>query len=170
MIYSEAKEQLRLLVEEFFGDDSTVIFNNQSRTVKPPGNLVVIGFGSPRRHTNINNSTEENNDIIGNYQTQVSVTIDYFSHGKAVTDENDRAVAYEDDAADKMLAFANFLNSDYVIDWCYRNDTAVNIEGEIQDLTAVVNDTSYEYRARVVMQFYFTQRVEGYKASSNVAD
>ena len=62
---------------------------------------------------------------------------------------------------DDMLSFADFLNSDYAIRWCHVNDVSILIDGDVQDLTGVVNDTNYEYRARMSVLFYFTQKTVG---------
>ena len=38
---------------------------------------------------------------------------------------------------------------------------SILIDGDVQDLTGVVNDTNYEYRARMSVLLYFTQKAVG---------
>ena len=73
-------------------------------------------------------------------------------------------VAHENTAVDDMLAFADFLNSEHTINWCHENDVAIQFEGDVQDLTGLVNDTNYEFRSRLVVLLYFTQKVVGHAA------
>ena len=62
------------------------------------------------------------------------------------------------------LAFADFLNSQYAIEWCHSHDVAISFDGDAQDLTGLVNDNNYEFRSRLPVLFYFTQKAVGYAA------
>lgn len=70
-------------------------------------------------------------------------------------------MAYEDNAVDDMLSFADFLNSEHTVQWSHQNDVSILIDGDVLNLTGVVNDTSYEFRSRLTVQFYFTQKAVG---------
>ena len=71
-----------------------------------------------------------------------------------------RALA-DDNAVDDMLSFADFLNSEHTVQWSHQNDVSILIDGDVLNLTGVVNDTSYEFRSRLTVQFYFTQKAVG---------
>ena len=58
---------------------------------------------------------------------------------------------------DDILSYADYLNSHFVTEWGSLNDVAVLLDGDAQDLTGVINDNNYEYRARVNVMLYFTQ-------------
>jgi hypothetical protein len=58
---------------------------------------------------------------------------------------------------DEILCFADFINSQKTNDWCLANNIAFLTDTDAQDLTGVVNDTNYEYRARITINVYFTQ-------------
>ena len=62
---------------------------------------------------------------------------------------------------DDMLSFADFLNSEHTVQWSHQNDVSILIDGDVLNLTGVVNDTSYEFRSRLTVQFYFTQKAVG---------
>ena len=67
----------------------------------------------------------------------------------------------EANAVDDMLSFADFLNSEHTVQWSHQNDVSILIDGDVLNLTGVVNDTSYEFRSRLTVQFYFTQKAVG---------
>lgn len=96
------------------------------------------------------------------YLSRFSITVDLFTNGSPVVDEvSGKAVAYEDNAVDDMLSFADFLNSEHTVQWSHQNDVSILIDGDVLNLTGVVNDTSYEFRSRLTVQFYFTQKAVG---------
>jgi hypothetical protein len=102
---------------------------------------------------------------VGYYQSRISMQVDLFTHGLPVVDEETgQIVAYENTAMDDMLAFADFLNSQYAIEWCHSNDVAISFDGDAQDLTGLVNDNNYEFRSRLPVLFYFTQKAVGHAA------
>ncbi len=163
MNVSQAKELFRQLVKEHF-TDYTVIFSNQSRIGKPKIPLVTIMPGNVRRHLSPN-ELFDSEEIAGFYLSRIPFTLDLFTNGEEVIDdETGVACAREDTALDEMLLFANFLNSQYVTNWSHRNDVSIVIEGDAMQMTGIVNDTTYEFRSRLVVNFYFTQETVGDKA------
>ena len=83
-----------------------------------------------------------------------------------IDDETGQAVAREDTALDEMLLFANYLNSLDVTRWCNKNDVSIVIDGDAIQMTGIINDTTYEFRSRLVVNFYFTQETVGDNAGS----
>ena len=71
-------------------------------------------------------------------------------------------MAYENTAVDDMIALLNFLDSPYTIQWCHENDVAMLVDGEIKDLTGLINDNNYEYRSEITLLYWFTQGTVGY--------
>ena len=164
-----AKELFRQITKVYF-NEANVIFAQQSRVAKPKLNLVVITPGVIRRPYMANYGVSKD-ELIGSYETRMSIIVDYFSKGTPITDAStDAVVAYDNTAMDEMIGFANYLNSKYVTDWCYMNDVAITIDDDAQDLTGIVNDNNYEYRARLSVQFYFTQRAVGQAAIGSVEE
>lgn len=163
MRVSEAKELFRLLVKEFF-TDYTVIFDRQSRTTKPKIPLVTISPGNVKRQRAANELLNLS-DIEGYFHSKIPFVLDLFTNGSPVIDEETGAeIAREDTATDEMALFANFLDSQYVTVWSNTNDVAVQVEGDVLNLTGIVNDTTYEFRSRLTVNFYFTQKTVGGKA------
>ena len=156
---SEAKELLREHVQEYF-EGAEVTFTRQSRAAKPALPLVSLTLGSVHR-PRFPCSSGGGADSEGCYLSRVQVEVDLFTHGSAV-EESGAVVAYENTAMDDMLAFMDYLDSRYTTDWCHEHDLALSFEGDPQDLTGLLNDSSYEYRSRLTLYLYFTQGTAGY--------
>ncbi len=154
---AQAKELFRQLTAEYFCG-ATVVFANQSRQPKGMVPLVVITCGNVGRNQYANYGNVDG-VVVGNYHSRLSVTVDLFTHGTPVIDEETgKSVGYEDTAIDDILAFADFVGSEYTTQWSQKNDITILTDGDAQSLTGVVNDTSYEYRSRLSFFVYFTQR------------
>ena len=160
MRLSQARELFRSLTAQYFAG-AEVTFSRQSRAAKPQIPLVTLTAGNVKRPlTPV--YKEADGVLVGHYLSRVSIQVDLFTHGTPVIDDKTgRCVGYENTAVDDMLGFADFLNSQYVIDWCHSNDVAISFDGDAQDLTGLVNDNNYEFRSRLVVLFYFTQKAVG---------
>ena len=163
MKVGQAKELFRSLVKKYF-DGAQVVLANQSRTPMQKIPLVVITPGNVNRPTHPNYEIVDG-VLVANYLSRFSLTVDLFSNGAPVIDEETgETVAYEDNAEDDLLAFADFLNSEYALAWSHKNDVSILVDGDVLSLTGVVNDTTYQHRARLTAQFYFTQKAVGHAA------
>ncbi len=162
MRVSNVRQQFQSLIQLFF-PKAIVAFANQSRQPKGSVNpaLILITHGNVKRP---NQPVCEiiDGEPVANYHSRISMTIDLFSKGTPVKDENDEIFAYEDTTVDDLLALIDFINSEYTLNWCSKHDISISVEGDVHPLTGIVNDTSYEYRARVVFLIYFTQKAIGF--------
>lgn len=162
MRVSGVKTAFQRLVQLYF-PKAMVAFAQQSRQPKgyvSPA-LVLITPGIVKRP---NNSVEEiiDGEIVQNYHSRISMTVDFFTKGSPLMDENGNIFAYEDTATDELLSFVDFVGSRYTVAWCKKHDISIAVEGDVQPLTGIVNDTTYEFRSRVVFVIYFTQRAIGF--------
>ena len=161
MRVSQAKELFRSLTKQYFAN-AEVTFARQSRAAKPQIPLVTITPGNVRRPL-YPVYKEENGFLIGHYLSCISMTVDLFTHGQPVVDdETGNTVAFENTAMDDMLCFADFLNSQHTVDWCHEHDASILIDGDTQDLTGLVNDNNYEFRSQLAVLFFFTQKTVGH--------
>lgn len=162
MRVSGVKRHFQSLIQQFF-PNATVAFAKQSR--QPKGkvspSLVLITPGIVKRP---NQAVEEiiDGELVANYHSRIAMTVDYFTKGSPLQNENGETYAYEDTSLDDLLAFVDFVNSRYTVAWCKKHDISIAVEGDVQPLTGIVNDTSYEFRSRVVFVIYFTQRAIGF--------
>lgn len=159
----QARELFQQLTKEYFAD-ANVVLANQSRAAKQGQPLVVITQGNLNRPSKPNYSMTDDS-IVGHYLSRLSFTVDLFTNGSPVLDpETGMTVSYEDNALEDILSYADFLNSEHTVQWCHANDVAVAIDGDAMNLTGLVNDNNYEYRARLNVLFYFTQQAVEYAA------
>lgn len=160
MRVTDVRELFRQITKQYFAA-VTVIFSYQSRAAKPGLGLVVLTPGAVKRPY-LPNYQQIDDTMVGCYQSRLSITVDLFTHGSPVLDdETGEIAAYENTAMDDVLSYVDYLNSQFVTDWSYINDVAVILDGDAQDLTGVINDNNYEYRARVTVMLYFTQQAVG---------
>ena len=159
MNFSQARSLFLELTKDYFGDSATVIFANQSRTPKPENKLVTILAGTPKRASYAPQSLYKD-ELTAFYPANIEFTVDLFTHGKEVY-TNGILLGTEDSSLDEMFGFKDFLESEYVVDWCYMNDVAIEFKSDVQSLTGIVNDTTYEFRSRLIATVYFTHLASG---------
>ena len=49
-----------------------------------------------------------------------------------------------------------------MIPWCHERDLSIIVPNTVEDLTGLINDTNYEYRAMMEVQIGFTMTAIGY--------
>lgn len=167
MRVTEARDKFRQLVQKYFSK-ANVIFGRQSRVAKPDIPLVSITGGNVTRSTHPVVSSVDGYPV-GSYQSSVALALDLFTHGRAVRDEGTGLTYYENTAVEDMLWFADFLDSNYCIEWCTENDLAIARDGPVQDMTNIINDTTYEYRSHMEILLYFTEIAVGHTAGLDEA-
>ena len=167
MTQLELKEKLYDLVCEHFAllkKRGNIIWG-RSKAVYPGSPLVVIYM------TNIQRpflpTREYINGIINdNYPISTILSVDLVSHGEPVTDEPNIASQNKNTAVSELLDFANFINSVYVDNWCNINNISLRVRA-VQDLTAIINDNAWQYRALLEIDVGFIQTASGYTAHDN---
>ena len=142
--------------------DANVTFARQSRAAKPKLDLVVMAFGQVHRPIHGSPAVVDGEVAVA-YESRMSLTVDIFTHGRPVVDEETGAtIAYDNTAMDDALLFSGYLASPFITEWSSKNDVAILPDGDAQDLTGILNETSYEYRARLNLLVYFTQYAIGH--------
>lgn len=150
---------IRTRIAEQF-PDYEVTLSRQSRVIKPELPLITLTPGNIRR-PQAPNYDFKSDGFPGYYLSRIPIVIDLFTHGEAVYDDNDgTVVGYFNSAVEELVNVLNYLNSNACVEWCGLNDISILIEGEIQDITGIVNDSNYEYRARQEVGVYFTQEFD----------
>lgn len=162
MRVSGVKRHFQSFTQMYF-PNSDVVFANQSRQPKGriSNSLIIITPGNVKRP---NTSVDEyiDGEIIANYHSRIAMTVDLFTKGSPLKNDEGEIFAYEDTSEDDLLSFVDFVNSKYALEWCKKHDISIAVEGDVQPLTGIVNDTTYEFRSRVVFVIYFTQKAIGF--------
>lgn len=157
---AEAKEAIRQLTALYFRG-AKVTFTKQSFAVKPTAPLVTLTSGPIRRPRNPPVKVIDGRPV-SFYPATMLIQIDLFTHGRKKVLKRGQTPVLENTAEDDMLAFADFLNSDFAIQWCHERDLSVLVPDTVEDLTDLINDTNYAYRARMELQIGFTMTAIGY--------
>jgi len=161
MTYRELKKKLSELVSTYFGD-ATVIWG-MAGAVSPTCPLVTLTMGDVVRHY-LPIRGNVNGVPVDYYPSRTTVQVDLFTKGVGVTTEAGYTARRENTAVGDMIDFVNFLNSIYVDGWSDANDVYI-LANQVRDLTELVNDTTWEYRAMVELEIGFTQAAVGHTAT-----
>lgn len=144
-----------VLYERFtaYWSGATVVWGATDK-VKPPAPLVVLRLGTVTRATQP--ITQMIKGIVFSaYPSELPLQVDLFTQGEAV--EVDGEEYYENTAASDLLDFVNFIDSPATIEWSDRHDVGIALLGGVQDLSEVINDSQWQYRAMVELRLAFTQ-------------
>lgn len=164
MTFSEARKCFRDITVRYF-KDANVIYANQSHSVKPTSKpLVTIAFGNIKRPLNPPTQIVDGRPV-SYYPTSVTVTLNLFTHGRKIEIAKGITPAMEDTAAEDLMDFLSFLNSETAIQFCGENDIAIIIPNDVLTLSGIINDVAYEYRARAEIELRFTSMAAGYSGT-----
>lgn len=160
MTHREARRHIKNIIKKYF-DSAEVGFANRNHTPKANVPYVCITLGSPVRDLFPNIRLVEDR-LVSYYQTKLPVQVDLYTHGEdEEPDETGYAVG-EDTAVNDLTDFCDYLESQYVIQWCHRINAAISTNGSVQNLTELITDTDYEFRAMVEFDFCFVHKAVGH--------
>jgi len=164
MTEREMKALFLSLVKTYFGK-ADVIWG-RSKIVHPVHPVVCLMAG-PLVRNYLPVTLQADGIPINCYPTKVTVQIDLFTKGAMLSDDDGVTAARENTAVDDMMDFLNFIGSAYTSDWCYEHDMSILENGPVRDLTQLINDTSWDYRAMTELDVYFTQNAVGYTGTDH---
>ncbi|GHU52684.1 hypothetical protein AGMMS49975_09000 [Clostridia bacterium] len=128
---------------------ATVKWGNASG-VKPNAPLVVLRTGTVTRPPQP--ITQMSNGIVFSaYPSIVPLQVDLFTRGRQ-SEQN----YYENTAESDLLDFVNFLDSVSSIEWSAKHNISVALISGVQDLSEVINDSQWQYRAMCEFSVAFT--------------
>ena len=160
MNVAEVKEAIRQLTALYFSV-ANVTYTKQSFTAKPTKPLVTLTSGTVSRPRNPPVKIIDGRPV-SFYPATMPIQIDLFTNGAQEEVEQGFTPIAENTAEDDMLAFASFLNSEYVVQWCHERDIAIVVPPTVQDLTGLIHDSNFEFRAMMEITVYFTMTAIGY--------
>jgi hypothetical protein len=158
MTQSELKRKLCELVESYFG--SATVTWGKTRAVSPNVPQVVLNMGTVTRpYQPITRSVD--GVPVNEYPSKTTVQIDLYTKGAPTSGDPDTTAAYENTAINDLTDFVNFLNSVYVDHWSGLHDVSL-LANTVLDLTELINDVTWDYRAMVEVEIGFTQSAVGH--------
>jgi len=100
--------------------------------------------------------------VVSYYQTRLPVQIDLYTKGGAGKPDESGYVPSVNTAVEDMTDFLDYLESPYVTNWCFRLDVSIVTTGVVQDLTALITDSDFEFRAMAELTFCFVHKAVGH--------
>ena len=158
MTQSELKAKVYSLVREYFGG-ATVTWG-MTKGVSPSVPQVVLNMGAINRHYQPLTG-QVGGVAMACYPSQTVLQIDLYTKGAAILSGAGIAAAYENTAVNDLTDFLNFLNSPHIDVWSDRHDVSLLCRS-INDLTELINDTTWDYRAMLEIEIRFVQRAVGH--------
>jgi hypothetical protein len=98
-----------------------------------------------------------NGIVFSAYPSDTTLTVDLYTKGKLT-----EAGYYENTAENDLLDFVNFLDSVSTIEWSNKNDITIQLMSGVQDLSEIINDSQWQYRAMCEFSVDFTQWTADY--------
>jgi len=95
------------------------------------------------------------------YPSNTVVQVDLFTTGRKLNDTPGVTSSNLNTAVSDLTAFLNYIGSQAVTDWCDKHDVAI-ATNMVRNLTGVVSDTSWDYRAMTELEISFTQTAVGH--------
>ena len=160
MKIAEAKEAFRSLVAEYFGDSH--VFFAESKMARLPEPYLTIKFIGYTRQEHEVRRKRADYHVEAIRELRASIDLNLYTKGSQV-DGN----VYASTALDDMEGFINFLESDYAQGIQMQNDFAI-ITGNPQDVSVLLRDSQYQYRAYLSVEMRFADAAWGeYGQNSN---
>lgn len=131
-----------------------VVVWGATEKVKPFSPLIVLRLGTVTRATQ---PITQNIDgiVFSAYPSEAPLQVDLFTQGNAVKVDGDEY--YENTATNDLLDFINFLDSPSTVEWSNSKDISIALITGVQDVSEVINDSQWQYRAMVELRLTFTQ-------------
>ena len=154
MRLSEVQDLFYNLISEYWVG-AEITYARQDRIAKPKNPLVLLTYGNVTRYDMPNYMIVDGVNV-AQYQCSVLLDIDLFTHGAPMRLQGmGEVLTYRDSAVEDMSAFEDFLNSEYCVEFCDIHSISWAREGDIQNLSGIINETSYEYRSRITLRLYY---------------
>jgi hypothetical protein len=149
MTINDLKEKLYERVSAYWAG-ATAVWGATNK-VKPNAPLVMLRLGAVTRATQP--ITQMINGIVFSaYPSETTLQVDLFTKGRL-----SEAQYAENTAASDLLDFVNFLDSPASVEWSDAHDIAVSLLNGVQELSEIINDSQWQYRAMCELAVSFTQ-------------
>lgn len=154
MRLSEVQDLFYSLISQYFAG-ATISYARQDRIAKPKSPLVLLTYGNVQRYDMPNYMIVDGVNV-AQYQSSVLLDIDLFTHGSPILLPGlGEVLTYRDSAVEDMSVFEDFLNSEYCVEWSDIHSVSWLREGDIQNLSGLLNESTYEYRSRMTLRIYY---------------
>lgn len=155
MNLTEVKERLYDLTELFFRG-ATVIWSEQINT-KPPLPYITLKCGGVGRTS----FPVDDEDCRRVYQSKTTWEVNLFTKGQPVTVGEGVTGNYANTAVSDLTEFANYLDSEKIVDIIAGYGMDIMLMPPVRDLTNLQNDSKYRCRAMAEFAVSYVQEADG---------
>ncbi|MFR7533630.1 MAG: LIC_12616 family protein [Oscillospiraceae bacterium] len=154
MTYNDARSIIYNATASYFsGATVTMAGTKQTKKLKP---MVTLKFGALQIGT-FPNEVNYEGEPCDYYTASMKLEVQLFTNGHQLSNDG-----MENTAVGDLTDYVNYMMSKLMTTEFSRKDLTILTAGPVQDVSAVINDTSYEYRAMVEFDVTFTVASVGY--------
>lgn len=155
MNLEEAKESLYDITAMFFRG-AAILWAEQINT-KPAPPCVTLKMGALQRNA-FPLVDEEGSRY---YSCRITAEINLYTMGKPITVKDNVTGNYVNTATSDLMDFFNFVESEEITDKLAGKGIEVTLIPPVRDLTVLLNDSKYRYRAMAEATVTFAQEANG---------
>lgn len=154
MTYTEMKRAVHGITTAYFSGATVEMANTKSTKKGKP--LVKLAFGQAQS-TKFPVEKFLDGELCSFYPTTAKLEVQLFTNGVRLPNR-----AMENTAVGDLTDYVNYMMSEMVTNELNQQNLSMMVAGPVQDVTAIINDTSYEYRALVEFDISFTVAAVGF--------
>ena len=147
MTYTEMKRAVHGITTAYFSGATVEMANTKSTKKGKP--LVKLAFGQAQS-TKFPVEKFLDGELCSFYPTTAKLEVQLFTNGVRLPNG-----AMENTAVGDLTDYVNYMMSEMVTNELNQQNLSMMVAGPVQDVTAIINDTSYEYRALVEFDISF---------------
>lgn len=154
MTYTEMKRAVYEITTAYFTGATVEMANTKSTKKGKP--LVKLAFG-PAQETKFPVERFLDGELCSFYPTTAKLEVQLFTNGLRLQNG-----AMENTAVGDLTDYVHYMMSEMVTNELVLQNISMMVAGPVRDMTAIINDVSYEYRALVEFDISFTAAAVGY--------
>ncbi len=154
MTYNDARRIIYDATVSYFPNATVTMAN--TKQVKKTKPMVTMKFGPLQFNTFPNEEVYEG-EPCDYYPSSMKLEVQLFTNGHQLSNGG-----MENTAVGDLTDYVNYMTSKLMVTEFGRHDLTVLKAGPVQDISTIINDTNYEYRAMVEFDVSFTMASVGY--------
>lgn len=156
MTINEVKKYMKNTVSAYYGKGH--VFYVMAKSPKPPIPYITLKFYRYKKSRSKITVFDDKEQCYKDYWPAVMMLdINLYTIGQNISAEG-KVPVYEDTSESDLADFLMYLASEHMEDDFAKNNVAAEQEGEVKNLSALVNESSaFNYRSMVTVKINFTE-------------
>ena len=156
MKISEARKKLISMAAEYFGNGH--VFWADAKMTKLPEPYVTLQVTGMSRQVNPNVLVDDDGYPVSYRDIVLDVDLNLYTKGKSVRGSS---VVFENTSMEDLIDFMDYLDSEQGQYEQEKAGMAVTVESDPQDLSALIREAQYQYRAQISLSVRITDSAYG---------